>query len=108
MKNKKHLLADFGVKDEVIITCTTLSFTNDNHRFYNYILGQSICFNVSNYPYYRKRHMGKKLEKMKSEKLLIRKKETAICKNNLSIGAVSLFILRYDQFPVIRRHQPVL
>ena len=50
----------------------------------------------------------KKLEKMKSEKLLIRKKETAICKNNLSMVAVSLFILRYDQFPVIRRHQPVL
>ena len=65
-ENKKHLLSDFGVQDEVIITCTTLSFTNDNHRFYNYILGQSICFNVSHYPYYRKRHMGKKLEKMKS------------------------------------------
>lgn len=66
-ENKKHLLSDFGVQDEVIITCTTLSFTNDNHRFYNYILGQSICFNVSHYPYYRKRHMGKKLEKMKSK-----------------------------------------
>ena len=66
-ENKKHLLADFGVKDEVIITCTTLSFTNDNHRFYNYILGQSICFDVSHYPYYRKRLMGKKLEKMKSK-----------------------------------------
>ena len=64
-ENKKHLLSDFGVQDEVIITCTTLSFTNDNHRFYNYILGQSICFNVSHYPYYRKRHMGKKLESMK-------------------------------------------
>ena len=64
-ENKKHLLADFGVKDEVIITCTTLSFTNDNHRFYNYILGQSICFNVSHYPYYRKKHIGKKLESMK-------------------------------------------
>ena len=48
-ENKKHLLADFGVKDEVIITCTTLSFTNDNHRFYNYILGQSICFDVSHF-----------------------------------------------------------
>ena len=66
-ENKKHLLSDFGVQDEVIITCTTLSFTNDNHRFYNYILGQSICFNVSHYPYYSKRHMGKKLEKMKSK-----------------------------------------
>lgn len=66
-ENKKHLLSDFGVKDEVIITCTTLSFTNDNHRFYNYILGQSICFDVSHYPYYRKRLMGKKLEMMKSK-----------------------------------------
>jgi len=35
-ETKLHLLNDFGVDDTVIIECTTLSFTNDNHRFYNY------------------------------------------------------------------------
>ena len=66
-ENKLHLLNDFGVDDTVIIECTTLSFTNDNHRFYNYILGQSVRFDVSHYPYYRKLYAGKKLEKMKDK-----------------------------------------
>ena len=66
-ENKLHLLDGFGYDDTVIIECTTLSFTNDNHRFYNYILGQSIRFDVIHYPFYRKKHMGKKLEIQKSK-----------------------------------------
>lgn len=66
-ENKRHLLNDFGFDDTVIIECTTLSFTNDNHRFYNYILGQSIRFDVVHYPFYRKKYMGKKLEKLKNQ-----------------------------------------
>jgi|688.fasta_scaffold52041_8 hypothetical protein len=66
-ENKRHLLNDFGVNDTVVVECTTLSFTNDNHRFYNYILGQSIRFDVSHYPYYRKLYTGKKLDKMKDK-----------------------------------------
>jgi hypothetical protein len=66
-ENKLHLLNDFGVDDAVIIECTTLSFTNDNHRFYNYILGQSVRFDVAHYPFYRKKHLGKKLEIMKDK-----------------------------------------
>lgn len=66
-ENKRHLLNDFGVDDTVIIECTTLSFTNDNHRFYNYILGQSVRFDVVHYPFYRKKHLGKKLERMKNQ-----------------------------------------
>lgn len=66
-ETKRHLLNDFGVDDTVIIECTTLSFTNDNHRFYNYILGHSVRFDVSHYPYYRKKYMGKKLEIQKSK-----------------------------------------
>lgn len=66
-ENKRHLLNDFGVDDTVIIECSTLSFTNDNHRFYNYIMGQSIRFDVSHYPFYRKKYMGKKLEMFKSK-----------------------------------------
>lgn len=64
-ETKLHLLNDFGVDDTVVIECTTSSFTNDNHRFYNYILGQSVRFDVVHYPFYRKKHLGKKLEKMK-------------------------------------------
>jgi hypothetical protein len=63
---KRHLINDFGVDDTVIIECTTLFFTNDNHRFYNYIMGQSVRFDVSHYPFYRKKYMGKKLLKMKN------------------------------------------
>jgi len=63
-ENKRHLLNDFDVNDMVLIDCNTLSFTNDNHRFYNYILGQSVRFDVSHYPYYRRKYLGKKLEKM--------------------------------------------
>jgi hypothetical protein len=66
-ENKLHLLNDFGVDDTVIIECTTLSFTNDNHRFYNYIMGQSLRFDVSHYPFYRKKYMGKKMENLKSK-----------------------------------------
>jgi hypothetical protein len=66
-EDKRHLMDDFGVDDTVVIECTTLSFTNDNHRFYNYIMGQSVRFDVSHYPFYRKKHMGRKLEKMKSK-----------------------------------------
>lgn len=66
-ENKRHLLADFAENDTVIIECTTLSFTNDNHRFYNYILGNSVRFDVSHYSYNRKKQMGDKLEKMKSK-----------------------------------------
>lgn len=66
-ENKLHLLNDFGVSDTVIIECTTLSFTNDGERFYNYIMGQSVRFDVSHYPFYRKKYMGNKLEKMKNK-----------------------------------------
>jgi hypothetical protein len=66
-ENKRHLLNDFGVNDTVIVECTTLSFTNDNHRFYNYILGQSVRFDVSHYPFYRKKYMGKKLDRLKNQ-----------------------------------------
>jgi len=66
-ENKRHLMDDFGVDDTVMIDCATLSFTNDNHRFYNYIMGQSIRFDVSHYPFYRKKYMGKKLEKIKDK-----------------------------------------
>ena len=66
-ETKLHLLNDFGVNDSVVIECTTLSFTNDNHRFYNYILGQSVRFDVYQTPFYRKKILGKKLEKMKNE-----------------------------------------
>lgn len=66
-EDKLHLLNDFGVDDTVIVECTTLSFTNDNHRFYNYILGQSVRFDVSHYPFYRKKYMGKKLDRLKSQ-----------------------------------------
>lgn len=66
-EDKLHLVKDFGVDDTVVVECTTLSFTNDDHRFYNYIFGQSIRFDVSHYPFYRKKHLGKKLENMKSK-----------------------------------------
>jgi hypothetical protein len=66
-ENKLHLLNDFGVDDTVIVECTTLCFTNDNHRFYNYILGQSIKFDVIHYPFYRKKYMGKKMEMQKNK-----------------------------------------
>ena len=66
-EDKLHLLNDFGVDDTVIVECTTLSFTNDNHRFYNYILGQSVRFDVSHYPFYRKKYMGKKLDRLKNQ-----------------------------------------
>ena len=66
-ENKRHLLNDFGVDDTIIVECTTLSFTNDNHRFYNYILGQSVRFDVSHYPFYRKKYMGKKLDRLKNQ-----------------------------------------
>jgi hypothetical protein len=66
-ENKIHLLDDFAKGDDVLIDCNTLSFTNDNHRFYNYILGQRIRFDVSNYPYYKKKGMMKTLEKMRSK-----------------------------------------
>ena len=66
-ENKRHLLNDFGVDDTIIVECTTLSFTNDNHRFYNYILGQSVRFDVSHYPFYRKKYMGKKLDRLKKQ-----------------------------------------
>jgi len=63
-ENKRHLLNDFSENDYVLIDCNTLSFTNDNHRFYNYIMGHSVRFDVSNYPYYRRKSIGKKFEKM--------------------------------------------
>lgn len=66
-ETKRHLLNDFGVNDTVIIECTTLFFTNDDHRFYNYILGQSVRFDVSHYPFYRKKYMGKKLDRLKNQ-----------------------------------------
>lgn len=66
-ESKRHLLNDFGVNDTVIVDCSTLSFTNDDHRFYNYIMGNSVRFDVSHYPFYRKKYMGKKLDKMKNK-----------------------------------------
>ena len=64
-ENKRHLLDDFAKTDSVVIECNTLCFTNDGNRFYNYIMGDYIRFDVSHYPYYRKKHIGKKLEAMK-------------------------------------------
>jgi hypothetical protein len=61
-ENNLHLLDDFAADDRVFIKCNTLAFAKENNAFYNNIVGQEIRFDVSHYPYYRRKIMGKKFQ----------------------------------------------
>lgn len=66
-KFNKYLLEDFSVDDMVLIDCKSHLYTNEEKNLYiSYITGKSIRFDTSQYPYYRKKAMGRKYERMQN------------------------------------------
>lgn len=66
-EDRLHLLNEFSAKDYVVVTCQTLFFTNDNQRFYNYIIGVYIKFDVLQYPYFSKKFSDERINEMLSK-----------------------------------------